>query len=225
MRDKHECVPTGNQSLKKCKKSEGRRKNVSQGRKKRRRKNVQNWHRKKPGNLIVRHLTKCEFVAVSYFSVFLNFRDREERISALNAAKQAEKEELQRKIQQKQEDSARRHEENMEQIRQKAIELSVPRTQEENAVPATVRVCTLCKVSLPSEVQELTHLRGRAHIDAVKKAENLNNVTPIALENFGLKYVCDLQTDKIDFKVQLDKNRFKVLKKHCKKLMQKLVDR
>lgn len=75
-------------------------------------------------------------------------RDREERISALNAAKQQEKEELQKKIQQKQEDTARRHEENMEQIRQKAIELSVPRSQEDSTVPAVVRVCTLCKVSV-----------------------------------------------------------------------------
>jgi hypothetical protein len=73
-------------------------------------------------------------------------RDREERISALNAAKQAEKEELQKKIKRKQEDSARRHEENIELRRQKAIELGAPRNQEENAVPSSLRVCTLCKV-------------------------------------------------------------------------------
>lgn len=79
-------------------------------------------------------------------------------------------------------------------------------------------------LQLPSEVQELAHLRGRAHIDAVKKAENISN-SGTAKESFGLKYVCDLQMDKIDFKVQVDKNRFKVLKKHCKKLMQKLVAR
>ncbi|ODN01333.1 S phase cyclin A-associated protein in the endoplasmic reticulum, partial [Orchesella cincta] len=150
-------------------------------------------------------------------------RDREQRISALNSAKQAEKEELQKKIQQKQEDTARRHEENMEQIRQKAIELSVPRNQEDSAVPAIVRVCTLCKVSLPSEVQELAHLRGRAHMDAVRKAENLSSNTAV-IESFGLKYVCDLTMDKIDFKIQVDKNRFKLLKKHCNKLMQRLID-
>jgi DNA repair exonuclease SbcCD ATPase subunit len=73
-------------------------------------------------------------------------RDREERVSAMNAAKQAEKEELQKKIRQKQEDTARRHEENMEQIRQKAIELGTPRIQEENAAPSSCRVCTLCNV-------------------------------------------------------------------------------
>lgn len=78
------------------------------------------------------------------------FRDREGRISALNAAKQAEKEELQKKIKQKQEETARRHEENMEQIRQKAIELSAPRVQEENAAPSSCRVCTLCNVLVRS---------------------------------------------------------------------------
>jgi len=69
-------------------------------------------------------------------------RGREERISAINAAKQAKKEELKKSIQQKQQDTARRHEENIEHIRQKAIELSVPRTSEDTAI----RMCTLCKV-------------------------------------------------------------------------------
>jgi len=63
----------------------------------------------------------------------------------MNAAKQAEKEELQKKIQQKQVDSARRHEENIEQIRQKAIELGSFRELDDSTTNS-VRVCTLCKV-------------------------------------------------------------------------------
>ncbi|XP_059612655.1 S phase cyclin A-associated protein in the endoplasmic reticulum [Phlebotomus argentipes] len=53
-------------------------------------------------------------------------RDREERLQAIQAQKIATTEELQRKIIQKQQESARRHEENIEHIRQRAQELGIP---------------------------------------------------------------------------------------------------
>ncbi|KAH8271118.1 hypothetical protein KR018_012412 [Drosophila ironensis] len=56
-------------------------------------------------------------------------RDREERMLALQVQQQQTAEELQRKILQKQMESARRHEENMEHIRQRALELTLPNRQ------------------------------------------------------------------------------------------------
>jgi len=45
------------------------------------------------------------------------------------------------------------------------------------------------------------------------------------MQNFGLKFITDVLIDKIDESVQVDKNRFKTLKKHCRKLYQKLKER
>lgn len=61
---------------------------------------------------------------------------------ALQAAQIANAEELQKKIQQKQENSARRHEERIELIRQRAIEIGTPRL-----TPYQVnKLCSICNV-------------------------------------------------------------------------------
>ncbi|EDW03943.1 GH11520 [Drosophila grimshawi] len=59
-------------------------------------------------------------------------RDREERLLALQVQKQQTTEELQRKILQKQLESARRHEENIEHIRQRAVELTMPSQRQQD---------------------------------------------------------------------------------------------
>ncbi|CAG2113117.1 unnamed protein product, partial [Medioppia subpectinata] len=92
--------------------------------------------------------------------------ERQSRQSAMNALYAQKTEELQKKIQQKYDESARRHEETLTQIRQKALELSVRKssTVGNDDAPVcepydTCKLCQLCQVIIKSEVFLFGHLR------------------------------------------------------------------
>uniref|UniRef100_A0A1B6E2L9 S phase cyclin A-associated protein in the endoplasmic reticulum N-terminal domain-containing protein n=1 Tax=Clastoptera arizonana TaxID=38151 RepID=A0A1B6E2L9_9HEMI len=145
-------------------------------------------------------------------------RDREERLQALQAAQLANAEELQKKIQQKQEDSARRHEENIENIRQKALEAGALRGTTDDILPRlmpyeTKKLCQVCAVLIDSEVYLLSHLRGKAHLEAVKEKHELDDV------------IIDAPPDKMDLRLRQEKERQKALRKRCKKIRGRMAQR
>ena len=75
-----------------------------------------------------------------------------------------------------------------------------------------------------SEVQELAHVRAKTHLEAVRNSEKLS-CSGTSPENFGFKFITDIQLDKVKSGVQHDRGRLKVMRKHCKKLMQNLMIR
>ncbi|KAL1435401.1 hypothetical protein MTO96_000078 [Rhipicephalus appendiculatus] len=155
-------------------------------------------------------------------------REREQRLTAVNAAQLAAAEELQKKIQLKQEESARRHEENIEQIRQKAFELSVRKCSSNNDDAPhhqpydTKKICSLCNVLIGSEVYLLSHLRGKKHQEAIR--EKYQEVAPSTekLESYNLKHIVDASADQLDPSIALDRERQKAHRKRCKKLRHKM---
>ncbi|KAK3853709.1 hypothetical protein Pcinc_039763 [Petrolisthes cinctipes] len=161
-------------------------------------------------------------------------RDREERLSALQQAQQAKETELVKKIQQKQEESARRHEENIEQIRQRALESSIMKYSRGcDEAPKLVRyetkkLCTLCNSLITSEVYLLSHLRGRRHQEALRLLHQTVDVVVVASEDsetYNLKHIIDAPHYIDDPQVTRDKERHKALKRRCRKIRSRMSNR
>ncbi|KAK8737999.1 hypothetical protein OTU49_004339, partial [Cherax quadricarinatus] len=158
-------------------------------------------------------------------------RDREERLSALQQAQLAKESELVKKIQQKQEESARRHEENIEQIRQRALESSIMKYSRGcDDAPKLVRyetkkLCTLCSSLITSEVYLLSHLRGRRHQEALKALHQADVVSTEDSETYNLKHIVDAPANIDDPQVTRDRERHKALRRRCRKIRTRMITR
>ncbi|XP_071451801.1 S phase cyclin A-associated protein in the endoplasmic reticulum [Hetaerina americana] len=171
-------------------------------------------------------------------------RDREERRSALQAAQLANQEELQRKIKQKQEESARRHDHNMELIRQRALALESCSMAgrgpgEESSLPRlspyeTNKFCNICNVLIESEVYLFSHLRGKKHQESLRSQTLQQKVgseghgakeSPSPINMCSMEHIVDAPADKIDPKIAQDRERQKALKKRCKKIRQRMAQK
>ncbi|KAJ8318369.1 hypothetical protein KUTeg_003460 [Tegillarca granosa] len=159
-------------------------------------------------------------------------KERDERLAALNAQQQAHIQELQKKIQQKQDESTQRHQEVLQQIREKAFEMSVLRhsTEDHNEAPNITpydqkKLCTICNVLIPSEVHLLSHLRGKKHQQALHDNNSGKVMAKQDIETFNLKHIVDAPVNSTHPKIVSEKERHKSMKKRCKKLRQRMTTR
>ncbi|XP_025994174.1 S phase cyclin A-associated protein in the endoplasmic reticulum isoform X2 [Solenopsis invicta] len=157
-------------------------------------------------------------------------RDREERLSALHAAQLANQEELQKKIAQKQQESARRHVENIEHIRQRAVESSILRSEEVPPIlksyPAQ-KQCSLCGTIISNEVHLLSHLKGKTHLEAVRNAHDNREPSRDELQRFNIAQIRDVPVTVANNNNanKVAKEKQKALKRRCRKIKQRMSSR
>lgn len=157
-------------------------------------------------------------------------RDREEKLISVRTAEKDLKNELQEKIQQKQEDAAKRHKEKLEKIRNKAFELSVQRCSKDEGVPnlqayEPKKKCDICNVLISNEVHLQSHLSGKRHCEKVIEVNNGRKLSGEEIQSCNLQYIVDAAKDEMDAKSMRAKERSKNMKKKVKKIKNRMMQR
>lgn len=64
----------------------------------------------------------------------------------------------------------------------------------------------------------MSHLRGRAHLEAMKTQNDGQDLTKEETEKHNILLIVDAPADKVDPKVAIDRERIRSFKKKCKKI-------
>ena len=163
-------------------------------------------------------------------SAAIRDKERLERLSTVRAAEQGMKEELQGKIQQKQEDAAKRHAEYLEDIRQKAWEMSLCSCSSDEKVPIITnyqvqKKCEICCVFIKSEVHLASHLRGKQHQEEIAKKADRKDLSEAEKTTYNLKHIVDAPEGETDPKERVKNERVKNAKKKAKKIRSKMANK
>jgi hypothetical protein len=159
-------------------------------------------------------------------------KTREMRLAIMEAQFQANKQQVKKRIMQKQEEWSKRHEFNLEEIRKKAFEMSVLRfsseDHQESDAPTPVpydksKYCNACNVVINSEVQLKSHLRGVKHQQTMNESNQGRNLTKSEIEEFNLKCIVDISKEKDEQELCINEERRKAMKKRLKKLKNKIL--
>ena len=159
-------------------------------------------------------------------------KTRVKRLATIEAEYQANKQKVKKNIIKKQEESSKRHESNLEDIRKKALEMSILHFSAEDTnreAPTPVpyekaKYCSVCNALIRSEVQLKSHLRGSTHYQIMCEKNKGNTLTKSQIEEFNLKCIVDAflectDNDKND--QETNKISKKRLKKHKNRVLNK----
>lgn len=172
-------------------------------------------------------------------------KTREQRLATMEAQFQANKQQVRRRIIQKQEEWSKRHELNLEEIRKKAFEMSILRFSSANdmlgdnesgsahgGLPTPTlyerpKQCCACQVTINSDVQLKSHLRGLKHQQIMTDASQGKNLTQSEIEEYNLKCIVDMdkRPGSSDQEWALLEEKRKVMRKRIKKLKNKILSK
>lgn len=154
-------------------------------------------------------------------------KNRKMRAAAREEAIQQAAEELQKRIEQKHIESTRRHEQRIEEVKEKSRAASSSRHATVEDTPSSVpydklKKCTLCDIEIASDVYLVSHLKGNKHRNAVKEVNK--KITEAEMDAFSSKYIKEAELNNTK-KLKEQIERAKAMKKRAKKIKARMASK